>query len=355
MKKVLITVTATIFIFLLSGITNYGFSEGWIERKVVDKTFDISSNARLVVDHEFGEVRCSNWNKNEIHVVATVRVNTDNDSKAQKIIDKVIVNVKGSNSKVETECSLNSKGGKDKDFKISIDLDIMMPKSVSVEMENNFGVIYIEAVEGSAVVSCEYGTLEIGSLLNKENAIDVEFGSAKIRNVNACEVEASYSKLSIGDANNMSIESDYSDVEINSVNELSIEVDGGQLSIDEVDYIELEANMSDIKIGVLSEAISAEVEYGSLEIGLIDKGFKSVEMDNSYGSVNLNFSKDVSYNLQAQSVYGSVNYPENNAEIKVHKHDNGNLVISAIVGSDSNPKSKVIIETEYGAFNLKTK
>ena len=97
MKKVLIKVTATIFIFLFSGIISDLYSEEWIEKVVVDKKIEINKNAKLIIDHEFGNVRCKNWDQNAISVKVTIRVKTTDNQRAEKIINNVSFDVSGLN------------------------------------------------------------------------------------------------------------------------------------------------------------------------------------------------------------------------------------------------------------------
>jgi hypothetical protein len=83
MKKVLTLSIATLFIFLASGIVANINADEWTEKVVADKKFEINKNAKLVVDHEFGNVRCKNWNQNSISVKVTVKAKTKDAKKIE--------------------------------------------------------------------------------------------------------------------------------------------------------------------------------------------------------------------------------------------------------------------------------
>lgn len=333
----------------------FGNSEGWIEKTVVDKTFKINKDAKLVIDHEFGNVKCSNWDKDEIKVLVTIRVKTDDNNKANKIIEKVTVDVKGNSSKVEAVCQLNQKYQKDKDIKVSIDFDIKMPKTVSLEMDNSFGSAYIENIEGPANISSKYGNLEVEYLGNAENQIEIEFGKGEIKHLTDGDIEISYSNFEIGEANNITVETEYSDLKINNVKRLSIEVEGGNCEIENVEHIDIESSFANIEIDKLTGSLISESEYGNLTANYINSGFKNVSIDNSYGAVELAFDSKASYKIEAEGVFCKIAYPEENAKVSYRNESVGSTKIKGVIGNNAAPASSVSIVSEYGAVSLSLK
>ncbi len=234
MKNVLIKVTATLFVFLLSGAISNIYSEEWIEKVVEEKKIEINENALLVVDHEFGNVQCKNWDQNAISIKVTVRVKTENAGKAEKIMSNIIVDVHGNKDKVVAMCDLNQKRLGDKNVKVTIDFDIFMPETISLEMSHKFGNAYIESVSGPASISSEYGSIEIGSLSNVVNDVELSFGEAEIKNMTSGDLEISYSRLTLQKAIELSVECEFSDITVDNVENISLEIEGGNANIGNV-------------------------------------------------------------------------------------------------------------------------
>lgn len=354
MKNVLRIGIATVLIFLLSGTITYGFSDEWIEKTVVEKEFDITKDAKLIIDHEFGKVVCENWDKDIISVMVTVRVNSSDESKAAKIIDDVIVDVKGNTNKVEAFCELNQKYQKNKNIQVSIDFYIKMPETVSLDLENSFGSAFIETVSGPASISNEYGKLEVIALNNVDNNIEIGFGKGDIKYIAGGNLEISYSSLKLDGSETLSLESEYSTVNIGKVKTLSCEVEGGSTRIEYVENIELESSFSEVVIDEISGFFSGETEYGSLTVKHISTDFQSVRLDNSYGSVDLNFDADASYNLVAKSSFCKISFDENNAEINYRNSSMESTEIKGVIGKGKS-ESTVTVTSEFGAVSIGNK
>lgn len=355
MKKVLNSVIATIFIFLLSAIPIDGFAEGWIEKTVVDKKIEINKNAKLYVDHEFGEVVCTNWDEDAIQVTAIVRVKTDDNNLAEKLFKTANVDVKGNSSRVEAICELNQKHSGHNHVKVAIDFEIKMPKTISLELENSYGVVRIEEVTGPAQVSVEYGVLEAEALLNSETSVEVAFGKGDIETLKDADVEAKYSQFFLGKGEKINFECEFSNADIGIIKDLSMEVEGGDARISELENLSVEAELANVQIGKLTGRFSGEVEYGNLDISMIESGFSKIEIENSYGTVNLKFSEEASYKLQGDCSYCNINYPKKNSNISSKKTGFDSKTISGTVGNKNNPGASVIIESEYGTVNLSNK
>ena len=355
MKKVLIKVTATIFIFLFSGMMANIYSEEWIDKVIVDKKFDVKFDAKLIIDHEYGKVRCKNWDQNTIAVKVTVRVKTDDSKIAEKIINKIIVDVDGSTNKVEALCDLNQRLNGNKGFQVSIDFDIYMPRTINLQLNQKFGSTYIQSISGSSDISVEYGSLEIGDLSSDENQLDIEFSEANITNISSGEIEISYSKFNLHSADNISVKSDYSDISFDTASIISLEQEGGNANIGEVGTLNVETDFSNLVVNNLRTSIIAATEYGNLSIMNVKKDFSTITIDNEYGGVIVMVNEDANYVLDAKGEYGSITYPEKLSDVSYKKVSQSETIIKATVGDGANPKSTITINNEYGSVDISVK
>ncbi|HJN05670.1 MAG TPA: hypothetical protein QF480_03570 [Bacteroidales bacterium] len=352
MKKVLTLSIATLFIFLASGIVANINADEWTEKVVADKKFEINKNAKLVVDHEFGNVRCKNWNQNSISVKVTVKAKTKDAKKVQEIIDRVIVDVDGSKDNVTVECGLGNKNEKNKSINVTIDIDIYMPSTINLSLEHKFGTAFVESVSGPTKISSEYGSIEIGSLSNSDNELEVMFGEAQINSINKCKLEISYSQLKIQDSKDLSIESEYSDMSIDNSNSIKFELESGNVALGNVNKLDVESTFSNLEVLSLAESFKSEMEYGALEIKNVNKGFAFISIENTHGTVALNVSKSGSFKFAVEGEFLSFNYPKEYTSISEKSENNFETTIKGVVGKESNPTSVIKIESVYGSVNF---
>lgn len=354
MKNVLIKVIATIFIFLLSGIISNIYSEEWIEKVVENKKFDVNQNALLIIDHEFGNVKCKNWDQNSISIKVTVRIKTENTGMTEKILSNITIDVHGNKDKVVAMCDLNQKKFGDRNVKVNIDFDILMPETISLELNHKFGNAFIESVSGPTSISSEYGNIEIGSLSNLENDFEISFGEAGIKNIANGSLEISYSRLSAQKAIELSVESEYSDISFGDVDDLSLEMEGGNANIENIRNLEAETNFTNLEVTNILESILAETNYGNLSVKNVDSGFTSVAIVNEFGAVNINIEKESSYKLDIEGEYCKFSYPDKLADFSYKKEGHSSTSIKGNIGA-ANSKSTVSINSEYGAVTITAK
>lgn len=355
MKKSLIKISAAVFIFLFSGTISNIYSEEWTGKVVAEKKFEINESAKLVIDHEFGNVRCKNWDQNAISVKVTVRVKTKDAQKAGKIIDGVLVDVHGNRDKVVATCDLNQKKSGNTKLQVTIDFDIFMPATISLEMEQKFGTAYVESVSGPTEISSAYGSIEIVSLGNAENNLELKFGEANIKNITNGEIEIKYSSIELHNADVLSVESEYSDITIDNAKSISFELEGGNTTIGQVEELDAVTNFANLEVLNITNTLMAETEYGNLSIENVAKDFSSITIINEFGAVAINIDEGATYSLLAEGEYCSFSYPEKLAEISHKMESHFSTLIKGVIGKGVNPKSKLTVKSKYGAVDISSK
>lgn len=350
MKKVLIRSFATLVVFLCAVNIGFADNDGWTEKVVAEKSFDVVNGATLKVDHSYGSVSCANWDKNVISVVATVSVKTKNPEKAAKILDKINIEISGNSSEVNIDCIINNRGSLKK-IKVDIDLDIKMPANVNLELDHSFGNVWIEKIDGIADINSDYGTVEIKALTNSKSSVELNFGKMNIDEFTNGDIEVSYGTCSVRNAENLSVESDYSDLIIGKVNKLSLENSGGDINVGYVENLKLESDFSNVEIDYLAGVLNAETSYGHLIINEVSAEFDNIEIDNSFSGIDIRIPDEVTYSMDVSCEYCDFAFPENNANVSYRKSGNGNTVIKAVVGK-GDAVGNVSISGSYGSVKL---
>jgi len=113
----------------------------------------------------------------------------------------------------------------------------------------------------------------------------------------------------------------------------------------------LEAQYSNIEIDELSNTLSLESEYGSVEIGYVPSGFESLSIENEFGSVDIVIDEAASFTFEAETEFGDIEFPDKNAEFSYKKKTSTDFSCQGVIGG-GNPKSSVSVESNYGSVSI---
>lgn len=324
-----------------------------VERTLAQEKFEVSKNALLSVEHKFGDLKCKNWDQDAISVKVTASVHASSTEKANQLLDKISIDINGNRNGVSVESNFNEKIFSGDKNGLTLDIEIMMPETVRLDIDHQFGNAYIEKATGESDITIEYGSVEIKALTSDINEIEVSFGEARINYLNGGDVEASYSTLSIDEAMELNIESDYSTVIVYKIEALEIKNEGGNVNIGEVKNIELTSKFSDFEIGRLSSTMTATTEYGALRTRQVADDFTEISVENSFGAVILEFMQGATFNLEADLEFCDLDYPKNAASFSERIIESTEKFYRGKIG-DGTAKSVVSIESSFGnvAINM---
>lgn len=350
MKKTFYTLTIPILaIGLILG--NNILAQDGITKVLADKTFTVNSNANFVVNHEHGKVVCKNWDKNEIGIVLTAHAKTDDNEKAEKAFKRISWEVKGNSDEVVVQSKLTGKSGGGSP-NVWADLEIHMPESINLNFAHKFGKAYIETVNGIALITSDYGSINVNDITNTESKFKVTYGDAQVNEFNGNSIVAQYAKFSFDEAGDVSIKSDYSDVEGDEAGNVLVKLEGGNLNLDEVISINGSSSFSSLNIDRLKNSMDIETGYGSLNVDHVSEGFSEINVENNFGSTNLGIPSSASYLFEATSTHGSIVYPEDDANITYREKTTQKTILKGSIGDKSNTKSKVSLKSNYGSINI---
>ncbi|WPU94947.1 hypothetical protein SNE25_05355 [Mucilaginibacter sabulilitoris] len=265
--------------------TDDNVQDGVEKVKNYSKSYPIDGNDVINLDNRFGKITVNTWTKNEVKVDVQIKVASNDDDRAQKLLDNVTIrdSKDGSGVYFKTNIDNNNEdkswslfGGKHNNVrKIEVNYMVYMPAKNPLNVNNKYGSTTLPDLEGKLNINTSYGSLETKSLSNPGNQINVRYGSANIGALNGSDLDVAYGSLNLGECN------------------------------------KLNANISygSAKIGKITTSGSINVKFsGGLNIDNIDKNVKNLEVNASYSSVKLGISNDQNADFDVTVRYGSFNY-----------------------------------------------
>ncbi len=320
--------------------------------KKISKSFDVNKDALLTIENKFGKIQCVNWDRNNISIEVTITVDASTQDKANKIFDKIGIEISGTSSQVTARTDLGDNMFNKNDNDLSIDYLISMPKTVSIDLDNKFGDILVDVVTGSAKIELGYGTIKCKSLEGNTNDLDIKFSEGSINYIKSSSVHIQYTDLNINEAGDMTADSKFSDFDIGSIDVLTLKSGYDDDQIGQVRDIDVHASFSDMEIQSLGERIVADFDYGGLKIKETGKNFKLIDLTNSFSDANIGFYNDASFRLSATIKMGDISYPRDKARLSVVDVSYTSSKYEGVIGDNQDTVSKVVIDSKNSGVTL---
>lgn len=339
-------------LLILSSFNAHGFSIKKAEltkTKEYSKSFSVDDNSLVNVTNKFGDVKVTTWDKNEVVINVTVKLEGKREEKLLKVLDNIDVEIqkKGENVFAET---IIGKGGKSNNCNCDMEINytIKMPKTNELEVRNEFGSFYINKLDANLKLKLKFGTSTIGELNGIENDLDFEFCSLiNLEKIKGGLIRVQHSKLNIDDANDIELESQFTKVNVDKLTEGKVDVKFGHLKLDEVGSVKAKMKMAPLEISYLKNDIELIQSHSRTNIENIAKNFEQVDVDCEFSPVKLKLESGSSFNVDAFVNMGS--FILNGNSIK-NKDEMNKVTYKGKVGGS--PNSNIKIRSEFGKVKL---
>lgn len=318
--------------------------------KTIEKTFTVNKDAKLVLSNQFGKIDLINHEKNEVEILIKIRVETSSREKAQKKLDQIKVDISGSATLVDVKTNFEkSRGNFNGEF--SVDYTIKAPSSMTIDLRNQFGDVFVGEWTGSTNIDVQYGSLTVGKLNGESNEVDLQFSKGSIGLINKGNVELAYvDRFNLDRAKELVLRSSFSNVEIETIEKLDCHSEYDEVEIGEVNRIELDASFSSVEIGTLFVKGDLENEYGSIKVQKVSKGFEGLNIENSFASIKVYFEKGSQFTFECEAEYGDISVPSG-AVVNIDRKDHSDHYLKGTYGSGSE-LPHVSVEVDYGGARL---
>ena len=322
-----------------------------------------------------GDISIITWNKPTIQMKAFVTITGGNEEDIQKGLEDFDLNLIVKGSKIEIEnswsdkrdcnCSATSikgkittkKGEKIKVKKYRIDYQVMIPKKMNLDLNNNYGNIVLDDVDGDVKIVSFQGNFSGGNIGGNPD-LSEKYGNAKVGDFINGDISLFQGELESGNSKKIDLNAKYSDVTINATN-----------SIDLISF------QTDITIKENVDKIKGSIKYGNLElssnVNTIDlqvfqadikaNEIKSFKMSGSYSFIKANTILELNIGSAMQNSYKIEEVTDLEGTVKYTSFDigilNGSLDLETFqgsidVGNISGNFSKLDIDSKYTPIDL---
>jgi len=329
----------------------------YTKEKTIKKEFDVNTDALLKVSNSYGNLTLSSWSENRVLIEVHIKTSGNNESKVQEKLDKITVDFDASSAMVSAKTIFNKdKGwgwnwGKSNSVNMQINYIIKLPVKNSVHLNNDYGNIMLDRIDGHAKISCDYGRLEIGELHGRNNELKFDYTSkSTIEYVRSAKISADYSGFTIQKAGDLFISADYTNSTIGEMQNLEYSSDYGKLEVDEAYSVEGNGDYINVQLGTIHGNVDINADYGSVSIKNMAEDAGNVSIRSDYTGIKIGYDPMYNFNFEITTEYAGVS-GKDDFEINISKEKSSERYYKGFYGSESSA-NMISITSDYGSISF---
>ncbi|MGY8913922.1 MAG: hypothetical protein ACKVJF_02410 [Flavobacteriales bacterium] len=330
----------------------------YTKEKTIKKEFEVNTNALMSIDNSYGNLNITSWNENRIMIEVRIKTNGNNEDKVQKKLDEISVNFEAGKDRVSAKTIFNQNNnnwnwnwGGGNNVNMQIDYFIKVPVKNNIHLDNDYGSIILDRIDGHAKISCDYGRLEIGELRGRNNELNFDYTSkSSIGYINSGTISADYSGFSIEKAGDLTIKADYTNSTVTKMDNLQYSSDYGSIDIGEANNVQGNGDYINVKLGVIHGNLDISADYGSLKIKELAADAGNVQIKSDYMGINIGYHPQYYFDFEITAEYAGVSGKEN-FEISISTEKSNQKYYKGYYGK-SNSGNKVSVSSDYGSVSF---
>ena len=315
-------------LFTLPLLANQPIEEKVELRKKITKAFDAPISKTISASNRYGKITVVTYSGQQVKYDIDIVAKASSQAKAQKDLDRVSIIFEDSPAVVSATTEIEDKtawftwswsGNAELDIKYTV----YVPDGRKLDLNQKYGNILMPVYNGACTLETAYGNIE-ASDINAPYVVNIRYGNGRFgciksgtinlkysdmtaNSVEKAEVDIKYGKLLVDNAHNLIVNSKYSNYNIGNCNTLSFSGGYDHVIVKECGKLNYENKYGELEMGTLSGNASIIGSYHTTSIREIRSGVTSIQIEGSYGNVNL--SSQGGYQYVVEGKYTSVKKP----------------------------------------------
>jgi hypothetical protein len=350
-----------LFILTLIASVTFSISAQDEFKKNITKSFQLNENSKLNVNNKYGNIDVRDWDKNEVKIDVEIIIQDLNQTKAEEALRNVDIEFSIVDNEIIIKTNYNDnffnilgKNNHSENKKFEVNYKISLPPSLSVKIENKYGDLFISKLNSTSYLDVSYGNLKANELFSNSQEVMSEVNLAYSKgNIEKCKwlkLNLKYSRLSIEESKALIVISKYSKLFVQKGSSIVCESKYDTYEVGGLANFVTNAQYSNFTFDAIVKKISLNTKYSDVRVLDIPSSFESIDIENSYGTINLGLAADASYQLDGYAKYAKIEYP---GGFKINEfQENNEFKVEGIVGKETGSLPKININTKYGGVKL---
>ncbi|MDT0540887.1 hypothetical protein [Croceitalea sp. P059] len=344
--------------FTVSATYGGGMKGKYTKEKKINKEFSVNSDALFKVKNSYGNLNITSWNENRVVIEVNIKTNGNNEEKVAERLNEIDIDFENSDSLVSAMTRFGERNnnwgwnwGKRNNVSVQVNYTIKLPVKNSVHLNNDYGNIYLDRIDGHAKINCDYGKMEIGELRGRNNELRFDYTSrSTFEYVNSAEIIADYSGFTIEKAGDLKINADYTNAVIKEMGDLSYTSDYGSMEVGSVQSISGNGDYFGIKLGRVYGDLSITADYGSIKIDKMTAEAGDLSIKSDYTGIKIGYDPGYHFDFEISAEYAGVS-GKDDFTINISKEKSGDKYYKGYYG-EPNSGNTLNITTDYGGVSF---
>lgn len=361
MKTRILSKTLLLFILLPTFIlasTNPSSIAKHKKEKTIKKSFNVNAKAELKVDNSYGNLDIITWNENRIDIEVTITVEGGNEDKVMKKLDEITVDFESNANMVSAKTIFNKNKSKSwwnwnsgNNSSMSVNYVIKMPMTNSVDLDNDYGSIHLEKLEGRAKINCDYGKITTKELMAPNNELSFDYTqNCYFEYVNGGSIDADYSGFTMAKAKNINLSADYTNSKFEVAEDVTYDCDYGSLSVEKANNVTGNGDYLTVVLGDIFKNVTIDADYGSIKIKKMTANAGNITINSDYVGINIGYDSSYHFNFDIDLDNASLRDADG-FEFNKKRTESGSKYYSGYYGSASSG-NLVKINSDYGSVTF---
>ena len=338
-------------------------SDGWrgkhTKEKTIKKEFTVNKDALLKVNNSFGNIDVVTYDGSTISIEVNIKTNSNDEDKAQKKLDDITVEFNGSSSLVEATTKFNKNKsnnwwnwGKNNNVNMEINYVIKLPITNSVDLNNDYGSINLDKLEGRASINCDYGQITTKELMADNNSLNFDYtNNSYFAYVKSGKISADYSSYTVGKTKNLQVNADYTKSTIEVAEDVDYNCDYGSFHVEKANNVRGNGDYLTLRLGDIYKNVGIKADYGSIEIKQMTANSGNVTIESDYAGITIGYSSGYNFSFDIDLEYASLR-DKDDLEISKQRIESSNKYYAGYYGN-ANSGNLIKINSDYGSVSLK--
>jgi hypothetical protein len=285
---------------------NLASAQDHTDKRSVSRSFPASLETTLEVENKYGKIQLVTWDKDSVSVEVEIFLTESSSSKLRKLRDDIKIDFTGTNNYIIARTVIKSESGrlaselksisntiKGSNKRVEINYLLFVPRQMDVVLNNKFGDIYMDDLEGQVDIQLSNGVLK-ANRLEGNSTISLSFANGMIKALGSSNMRLSYSDMVLNEANQLDLISKSSKLNVDSVNVLKIDSRRDKLHFQKVEYFYGKSSFTQVWIYDFLRESDVYMKYGKLTIEHVIPDFSKIYVESDYTDVSLYFDREAS-------------------------------------------------------------
>ena len=328
------------------------------KEKTIKKEFNVEANALLKVKNSYGNITLTSWEENRVEIEVHIKTNGNNEEKVQKRLDEIDVIFEANSDMVSAKTDFNKgkdgwnwKWSKNNNVNMQVNYNIKLPVKNSVNLNNDYGNIILDRVDGHAKINCDYGRLEIGELRGRNNELNFDYtNKSLIEYMNSGKINADYSSFTLDRTGDLILHADYTNATIGEMENLEYSSDYGQLEVAEANNVKGNGDYINVRLGTIHGNVDIVADYGAIKISKMAADAGNMRIRTDYTGIKIGYDPGYHFDMEINTDYAGVS-GKDDFELNISKQSGSSRYYKGYHGK-SNSGNRVEITADYGSITF---